>query len=237
MKYKKLIRDILFPPICALCGEVVQINKHGVCDRCRIKLPYISEPTCFKCGKEISDETVSLCEDCSKQERKYLRGFPVFNYNEDMQESIVLFKYKNKRMLSEFYAGEIYKKWAREFERLCIDVLVPVPVSKQKLRKRGYNQAKLICEKLGEYMGVPVDDKILVRTHNTAPMKNLNNQERYNNLKNAFKLKDIQKNYNNFLIIDDIYTTGATIDTCTKLFNQQGKHTIYYASVCIGKGY
>lgn len=154
-----------------------------------------------------------------------------------MRKSIALFKYKNKRKLADFYAKEIYRRWSSEFDRLGIDVLVPVPISKQKRKERGYNQAELISKRLGELMKVEVDKDCLIRKHNTTPQKSLDNVERYNNLKNAFGIKDISKNINNILIIDDIYTTGATIDTCARLFKEHGFDNIYYASVCIGKGY
>lgn len=197
----------------------------------------VSEPRCFKCGKEISNEEVAYCEDCSKQEKLYERGFPVFNYSEEMQNSIAMFKYQNRRDFAEYYAKEMYMRWREQFMEIGFDVLVPVPISKEKRRKRGYNQAELIARELGKYINVPVDNKLLMRRLDTAPQKELSNKERICNLKNAFFLTDLSKRYNKILIIDDIYTTGATIDACTNVLKQIGTNHIYFASVCIGKGY
>ena len=227
--------DLLYPEICPLCEEILLHDEKRVCKRCSYKISYVSEPCCLKCGKEIDDEETEYCKDCEEGRRTFIKGFPAMNYENTIRESVAKFKYSNKRTFADFYAYEIYKRHGEEIKALDVDALIPVPVHKTKLRQRGYNQAELLADSLSAYVDAPVDSNILVRNTKTLPQKELNNIERELNLKNAFNSNEECVQYNKVMLVDDIYTTGATIEACTCVLHRLGIKDVYYTSICIGK--
>lgn len=230
------VLNAVYPPSCALCGDLLGKNERYICAACEVSLPHVTEPACFKCGKEISDNETELCEDCSRHIRSFVRGFPAMNYDEMFQESIAAFKYHGKRDYGKYFAYEIARSRGKDIAGVNPEALIPIPLHKKKLRKRGYNQAEVIARELGRKLDIPVDDKILIRTVNTLPQKRLNSIERENNLKNAFQSREKRVKYNKIMLVDDIYTTGTTVEACTKVLHEIGVKDIYYTSICIGRG-
>ena len=102
------------------------------------------------------------------------------------------------------------------------DVIIPVPIHISKYKERGFNQAGLIAQALGRAMQIPVDEEYLVRIVKTQPMKELSNRERIKNLQNAFQVREKVVRYRKVLIVDDIYTTGATFDACAAVLKDAG---------------
>lgn len=230
------VLNAVYPPSCSLCGDLLGKNERYICAACEVSLPHVTEPACFKCGKEISDNETELCEDCSRHIRSFVRGFPAMNYDEMFQESIAAFKYHGKRDYGKYFAYEIARSRGKDIAGVNPEALIPIPLHKKKLRKRGYNQAEVIARELGRRLDIPVDDKILIRTVNTLPQKRLNSIERENNLKNAFQSQEKRVKYNKIMLVDDIYTTGTTVEACTKVLHEIGVKDIYYTSICIGRG-
>ena len=236
MKVLKKLEDMLFPPACALCGDVLANQAAYVCRACKPMIVYPTEPVCLLCGCPISGAENAYCEDCGRMHRSYRKGFPAMMYQYPLDESIAAFKYHNKRYHAEFYADEIIKRHGRAILSLEVEALVPVPIHKKKYEKRGYNQAELLARELGRRLSIPVDTELIYRITNTEPQKTLSPLEREDNLKKAFQCTKNNVNYNCIMLVDDIYTTGATIEACTKLLLEKGISDVYYTSVCIGNG-
>ena len=145
-----------------------------------------------------------------------------------------------------FFAEEIYRRYKLDFMDLGINLIVPVPIHKNKYITRGYNQAELIAVELGRLMNIPVDSGLIIRALDTKPQKKLDNLMRENNLKKAFKpgkLSVYGKEISFYdmddlkiLLVDDIYTTGATIEACTRVCRSMGIDKVYFTSVAIGSG-
>ena len=233
---RERVLDIFFPPRCAVCGEVIPVGEPQPCLDCKSCLPYVKPPYCMKCGKEVEREEDEYCQDCIEKERHYRRGFPVFRYEPPITESLLSFKYEGKKEYATFYADEIYKRYGRRIGALGIDALIPVPIYKGKYYSRGYNQAELIAIKLEKRMNIPVRNDIIARVRDTIAQKDIQGQERENNLKKAFACTGDVSGINRVLLVDDIYTTGATIEACTNACISSGIKEIYYTSVAIGKG-
>ena len=119
---------------------------------------------------------------------------------------------------------------------ICPDALVPVPIHFSRKRKRGYNQAELIARELSKHSGIPMNTQLIRRQGRTRPLKGLSYVERQNNLKRAFKIYKNDVKLNTIVIIDDIYTTGSTIDTITRVLHEAGIAKIYYMALTIGRG-
>ena len=117
------------------------------------------------------------------------------------------------------------------------DMLLPVPVHKKRLQQRGYNQAELIAKELGVHAKIPVVTDWLCRQENTLPQKELSAQERFQNLQGAFAVKEAElyTNINCVIIIDDIYTTGSTIEACSQVMRKIGVQNIYFLCLCSGQ--
>ncbi|SEP62412.1 comF family protein [Lachnospiraceae bacterium NE2001] len=227
--------DLLFPPRCALCDDVIPAGGGHICSDCRKKLIPIKEPTCYKCGKEVNSVETEYCKDCEKRKRSYVRGFPVFKYAPPLTDSLMAFKYAGKKEYAAFFADAIYERFSAEFLRLLPDAIVPVPINKHKLITRGYNQAELIAKLLGKRMNIQVRSDIIDRASDTKAQKELSPEERDRNLRNAFSVS-LQVDIEVVLLVDDIYTTGSTIEACTRALHEAGVKSVYYTSVAIGTG-
>lgn len=236
MKAWKKLGDLVFPPACALCGDVLADGGTYVCQACRPMIAYPTGPTCLRCGCPISGEDQAYCQDCSRMQRSFRKGFPAMLYRYPLDESIAAFKYHNKRYMAPFYASEIVKRHGKMILSLPVEALVPVPIHRQKLRRRGYNQAELLARELGRLLAIPVDTELIYRVVNTEPQKTLSPREREDNLKKAFQCTEKVVSYKCVMLVDDIYTTGATIEACTRLLQEKGIPDVYYTSICIGNG-
>lgn len=233
------IIDLLYPRHCPVCQDIVNaaLQDAYICENCKRELPYLQGPRCMKCGKEVDREEQEYCRDCVRLPKHYIQGYPVFRYEGALKAGMAAFKYHNRKEYAEFYADSIWQTYKQELQQCRLDLLIPVPVHKHKLRKRGYNQAELIARALSRYMQLPCCGKVLTRIIDTRPQKELNDKERLNNLKRAFLLSSNEVKLKRVLLVDDIYTTGATIEACTQVLSEAGAEAVYYTSVCIGEGF
>jgi ComF family protein len=134
----------------------------------------------------------------------------------------------------------MFKQYGDWIGQLMPDALIPVPVHKERYRKRGFNQAELVAKELGKYCKIPVISDFLIRVKNTLPQKELSDRERSDNLRHAFSVRnesqELSKLIDCVIIIDDIYTTGSTIEACTRTLQEVGVKKVYFLCVCIGQG-
>lgn len=229
--------DLLYPVHCPLCQQVRPYGAEMVCPECRDTVEWVEEPVCLRCGKGIEREEEEYCEDCMRLPKSYIRGFPVFWYTGGVKTSLYDFKYKNQREYARFYSQSICKRHGQQLQRLGISGIVPVPVHPHKRRVRGYNQAEVLAVQLGKDLGIPVYPDYIQRVVDTSPQKELNDKARMKNLKNAFKIGENTIKLERVLVVDDIYTSGATIEACAKVLLADGAQQVYYTSVAIGRGY
>lgn len=195
------------------------------------------EPVCKKCGKPIEKNEREYCVDCTRKKHVYQQGKAVFLYKAGMKQSMYRFKYSNRREYAQFYA-----KWAAKLHggwvlRNRIEVIIPIPMYLKKKHRRGYNQAEVFAKALGKELGLPVDADVVRRVRDTVPQKELNDRERRHNLKNAFQLVPSIVEYNQILLVDDIYTTGSTMNEVSSVLLSKGAQNIYYICISIGSGF
>lgn len=236
-EYGKKLLDIIYPRHCPLCNQVLTFGNEIVCKDCMKRQKQVIPPCCMKCGKAIEDVTQEYCDDCCRISKSYKQGFPVFLYEGAIKNALYDFKYKNQREYGAFFAMCIMERYGKQWEKFQIEGLIPVPVHKSKKRQRGYNQAEVLADYLAKELCVPVYPNYLERIVNTNPQKELNDKIRMKNLKNAFKIGQNTIKLKKVLLVDDIYTTGATIEACTKVLLEAGVEEVYYTSVAIGEGY
>lgn len=195
----------------------------------------IEEPRCKKCGKPIRQKEAEFCYDCEREDLCYEQGRSLWIHKMPVSSSIYAFKYKNRRVYGEVYGREMAKMFRKIIRLWEIDVIVPVPLHRKKQKKRGYNQAEILAKEIGFRVGIPVDTTLVKRKKNTVPQKEFTRKERKKNLKNAFEVTGKVEG-KRVLIIDDIYTTGSTIDSISILLKKAGAEKTYFLTISIGQG-
>ena len=231
---KRAFLQGVFPRRCPVCDEIVIPYGEKICLKCLKKLKLLTPPWCMKCGKKLVFEE-ELCADCSRIEHKYIRGRALYEYG-SVAPSVYRMKYGKRQEYADFF-GEEMARYLWDFVRECNpDVLIPVPLHKRRQRKRGYNQAGLLAKALGYHMGIPVRYDLLLRVKNTRPLKCQNPSERQNNLKKAFIIAQNDVKLDTVIIVDDIYTTGSTIDAIADVLLQYGVKRVFYVALACGAG-
>lgn len=227
--------DILFPRECPVCGDIAVSKGDYVCAACKGEFVPIRSPYCLKCGKQITDTGAQLCTGCLGKSHDFDEGRAAFLYNDAMRKSIYRFKYNNKQEYARYYGLIISQILGDKIKSYRADALIPVPMYKTKERKRGYNQATLIAKELSKHVDVPVREDIVARRKSTKIMRSLGAKEREKNIKKAFKLRKDSVKLNNVVIVDDIYTTGATADAVAACLKAGGVKHVYVIALATGQ--
>jgi len=235
-KWKEVIFSIFFPRHCPMCDVVIPYGQM-ICNVCEKKISYIKEPVCKKCGKQLENERQEYCGDCSRKKHFFVQGKAVFSYRNEIKLSMYRFKYSNKREYGDYYALRTAQEYGNWIKCRQIEAIVPVPMYARKKRARGYNQAEVFAKALGRELNLPVECSMVRRIKNTAPQKELNDRQRKDNLKKAFQVTTNIVKYKKVLLVDDIYTTGATMDAVAEVMRRAGVDEVYILSICIGEGY
>lgn len=223
--------NLIYPHRCPICHKILKNQRAFVCQKCFLTLSPIAEPRCKKCGRPVNEEQ-EFCLDCSREKRSFREGRGIFLYTESMQKTILLYKYGGRREYARFLGEAMISYGRAEMKRWKIDLIVPIPLHKKKLRQRGFNQTELLANLMSERLGVDTDREILIKVIPTRSQKKLDEKERRRNLKEAF---EVRKNVRNLriLLIDDVYTTGSTIDAAASCLVQAGASEVFFLTLCI----
>lgn len=189
----------------------------------------------MKCGKELRQEEKEYCHDCQTKKHIYEQGMALYQY-ESIRMAVYRFKYGGRSEYAKFFGQDMARHMGADIHLWQVDAIVPVPIHKSRKSIRGYNQAELLAEALGEYLHIPVEKTLLKRCKKTRPLKDLGEWERQNNLKKAFHITQNDVKLKTIMVVDDIYTTGSTIDACAKELKEAGVQKVYSVSLTIGKG-
>jgi len=231
-KAGKLFLDMLYPRRCPVCHDIAVPGGSRICNVCREKLKPITGPRCFRCSKPLKREEQEYCKDCRKT-RLFDQGIGIFPYGSVLQESLFKLKYGKRQEYGSFY-GQIAAVYSREIIRNWgVEIIIPIPLHRKRMEKRGYNQAELIAGALGKTLCIPVDSRLMKRKVNTRPQKELDYRERKQNMKNAFFLKG-ENRYRRILLVDDIYTTGSTIEAAAELLKRNGAENVFFLTIAMG---
>ena len=197
------IKNILFPTVCGICGQICP------------------KPLCSKCSKKI--EKLNCVEIQEVRNKNFSKQAYLFKYGGTIREKLINYKFNEQSYLHETFANIIIKN-----EKICrfiknYDIIIPVPIHRKRYKERGYNQTELIARKVAEKLGITVITDVLVKGVNNKPQSDLTKLEREQNIKNVYRVQNSQKiNNKAILIIDDIYTTGNTVNECSKMLQQAG---------------
>lgn len=235
------ILSFIYPHRCPCCGTVLP-GDILICSECKEKLKPVKPPYCFSCGRHIDSSGEEFCDRC----KKYLPGFSVgmaaFEYNDTMRESISRFKFRGWRENASFYTEAMAQLLGERILAFEPEVLIPVPVHRKRRLYRGFNQAELLADGIGEKLGIPVVKNFLIREKATEFQKTLKRGERSKNLEEAFvcvregKEAEYVYTVKRAMLVDDIYTTGSTMENCMKALKRAGVCEVGIISLSIVGG-
>ena len=227
-QYFKIFINEIIPPRCISCKIITQ-DDTSFCSKCWEKIDFISNPQCHICSEpfELSVEKEVICPNCIKTRPLYNMARSALAYNENSRNMIIEFKYYNKT-----HTVDIFAKWMMINGQEVIensDIIVPVPLHKMRILKRRYNQSALLANALGRLSKLPVRIDLLSRIKNTPPQSELSFNSRKNNVSNAFKTNkkkcaDIEGK--NICLVDDVMTTGATVESCARVMLEAGAKNV-----------
>ena len=235
------ICDIVYPDslYCIGCGAVIDKTRHySMCDSCLSAFHFANGRTCEKCGKILEDSYhKAVCRDCLTHEKSFERGYSCMLYGLYEKKVIRDFKYSGKSYYAKHLGELMYDRIAPLLEKeVCADMIVPVPLHRKKLNRRGYNQAELLAREVSNRSGIPMKNA-LVRTKNTKPMSRLTGAERRENLTDVFAVHPVHTaeiHDKRILLIDDIYTTGSTTNACSEALHSAGASAV--TVLCLAAG-
>lgn len=227
--------SVMYPPRCPICDGIPEYGQE-ICPACEKKLDYLKEPFCKKCGKPLEDERAEFCYDCGKGNHVFECGRALFVHRGAVRDSLYRFKYQNRREYAYFYAGQTARCYGGWIRQMGVEGIVPIPLHRKRKQERGYNQAGLYARYLGKELHLPVEEKLLIRVKQTIPQKELNDVQRKNNLKKAFKCSGNIVQFKKILLVDDIYTTGSTMDAAARVLKNMGVQKVFFVCIGIGRG-
>ncbi len=215
------LKDLFFPQTCCCCGEFV--DTEGLCANCWRQIKWISEPKCRICGLPFELDAEGVCAECLSQKPHFDKAVSVFEYDSFSKKIVLKFKNGDTTYIAEQLAGWMYRAAKDAFSKA--DVIIPVPIHFWKRLKRKYNQAELLARELSVMSGVPYKPNLLHKIKVTKPQEGLNRKQRLKNLAGSFGMSENMYE-RNVVLIDDVFTTGATANECAKVLKKHGAKNV-----------
>jgi ComF family protein len=227
------VTSVFFPAGCRLCDALLtDARRLPLCDECLSSFQEVPPGSCDLCGlpgtfdPEFPKE-LSLCGDC--QERRF--GFQLARsygcYEGALARAILLLKHEQIEPLGKWFAARLGELVNREGERMAADVIVPVPLHRQRARERGFNQVDLIGRPLAKSLDLPYQPILLMRSRPRPEKHLLRSEERWEAVRGAFAMRKRARVDNlRILLLDDVMTTGATLDACSRALLKAGARSV-----------
>ena len=221
--YLKAVRDILFPCLCLYCEK--KIPRSYLCRECLEKIVFLYPPRCRYCAKPLFSAS-NVCKQCSGRIYPYQRLISTTAYQGPMISLIHLFKYKNYDYLAGYLASLMVKYLSKAgFNPYNYHFITPVPLHRDKLKIRGYNQSGLLAKLLSNYFKISFRDDIITNTNIRPSQTKLSIEKREKNVKGIFAVTE-NLSGKKIILIDDIFTTGSTVNACSQALGEKGAEAI-----------
>jgi ComF family protein len=228
---REALASLVFPAPCRICAQMLDTGSRiPFCHACIAVLAQtLAEPLCSQCGRPIVSTAVAdsqsspLCHLCRLHTYDFDAARSFGPYTLPMSRAILMLKYGEVTPLGAWFARHLARLVNADKQIFAADVLVPVPLDPARLRERGYNQAELIARPLARILGIPFRSYLLVRTKPRPDKIRLTRRERWETVRGAYAAhKSAQVDKLRVLLVDDVLTTGATLDACSKALRKAG---------------
>ena len=225
--------DLLFPRTCFVCGRPLAPGKlwHK---ECLGKIPMIRGPRCPKCGVPLAGGRTD-CPECSGGERAFDGAYGAFPYEGPIREALLALKFRGRREYASPLGTLLAAAGGPAAAVWQTDAVTFVPAHPQRIRARGYDQAELLAREYARRTGALPPIRLLVRKKDTRAMKSLGKEERSRDLADAFSCTGPAAEGRRILLIDDIYTTGATAEECAATLRKAGAAAVYVLALCTSR--
>jgi ComF family protein len=239
------LKNLLFPSdvYCAACGNLIDGTRpYALCDRCVREIDWLTDgiATCAVCGKALAPHRAGgVCADCREWGRGFDRGLSCCVYAGRARDLVRAMKYRDAAWIARGVADTMADRWAQVIEAGPAspgspDLVIPVPMTAAKRRKRGYDQAVLVARRLARLIGAPFAGDVLIRERDTAVMSGLGAFERRANMAGAFAMDPYARkliaagelDLGDILLVDDVFTTGSTADACAAVLKEAGARAV-----------
>ena len=232
--YHSLI-NVFFPNYCIQCKGILSSNENGLCKSCFLEIPRLfNQLSCKICSSIYSVDLEGQCFSCRVGYHKkiyYTKAFSCFSYINPIRELIQMGKFKYRHSVWKIFIDDVVHLIEN---KLPLDeyLLIPVPISNQRRLERGFNQSEILCKNIYKLLKIPYNFKILFKIKNNNRQSSLSGEERINNPLNCYRVANHLKIVNkNILLIDDVYTTGSTINECSRVLSEYGVKTIHCITI------
>jgi ComF family protein len=207
---------------------------HYICDECWENIEFISEPYCEICGGALgpnavlSDGGAYQCYWCRRQRPRFSKARSIASYEPTLRDAIHIFKYEGKTVMAQHFSELMKDNVPNLFNLSDYNYLIPVPLHKSRYEERGFNQSELLARELENLFDIPIHLGNLVRVRNTEPQFSLGTrEEKLTNVQDAFEVRYPEKiEWKNILLVDDIFTTGATVSEIAKTLLNAGANRV-----------
>jgi ComF family protein len=223
------VTSVLFPAPCRICDEILtNASRIPICNDCLGSFDPIVPPFCECCGRPFASARAGealkpLCRLCRLEFFSFERARSFAVYNDTLFEAILLMKYEEVTRLGYWFAERLSGCVAKQLKEWEADAIVPVPLHRDRRRERGYNQAELIARPLAKRLGIKVHTGLLERVKPRPPQLLLSRSERWKSVNGAYATPGRLRVDNlRILLVDDVMTTGATLDACAKALKKAG---------------
>lgn len=218
------LKELCFPAACILCKKNITVSADiHLCKECITLVKVVSTPLCTHCGVHFAGAGKNhFCSSCLQSRPYFSKARSVLEYNAATAKIVHDFKYRGATIAFGTFQA-LQKQADAVNEIFSPDIVIPVPLHPQRLRDRGYNQAQLLAVLFYADMKKSIDSSLLVRARWTSPQTGLSGKERRKNLSGAFSVKNSQRvDKKNIVLVDDVYTTGTTLNECAKTLKAHG---------------
>ncbi len=219
------LKELVFPATCAGCGETAG---RQICPECLLALPLIPAPACAGCACPTL-YPVPVCNECRKRRLALDATVALAFYRDPMRSVIHRFKYRNGRHLAPLLAALLSTRLEEREKEAglpeIVDGVTFVPMHPRRERERGYNQARLLAEELARYRGLDCRS-LLTRSKATPAQTGLSHAQRLGNLKGCIEAREEKALSGTFLLVDDVFTTGATLSECARALKRAGVQSV-----------
>jgi ComF family protein len=216
--------DLLFPAVCPVCSARLGAGRHDpLCGTCWASFARLAPPFCATCGVPVPSDVVVRCAVCRAAAPAFDYARAAASYGGTLRDAVHALKFGGRRSLARPLGDLIVEHCAGALA--APDALVPVPLARARERERGFNQAGLLAERLGERLGVRVRSRWLVRLRATAAQSDLSAAERRANVADAFAAAPAVAG-RDVVVIDDVITTGATVAECARALHEAGARRV-----------
>jgi ComF family protein len=224
------VSDIIFPPQCPACAEIIHLQPGQVfCPSCLATIRFIRGSHCPICGTPFFNSPAQshICGNCLEKRPDYDQARAVASFETIIMDAIHKFKYGRNITMGNSLGSLLADFTFPDFDFSEYSMLIPVPLHIKKLRERGFNQALLLAGKVAKKYGLPINFSLLKRRRFTLTQTGLNKTEREKNIRGAFYMTDRKKVAGkNIILIDDVYTTGATTNECARTLLKAGAQKV-----------